>query len=409
VKRNDTAIDQDLALYGIAQVIVSYTAHDLGAKREAMGAVEKCFTSSTMSQMSALALADGKPSPPKVIHFRHLGVSLGTVDPTGLQALRAESRVADIFATPVLSLIRPVKKMDASLADVAGELTWGLQLLQVKRVWDAGFTGQGVSVGHLDTGIDGTHPALARALAHYAVFDDLGQEENPVPDPPQDTGQHGTHTACTIAGRPVNGKYAGVAPDAQLVSGTVIERGNTVARVLGGMDWVIANQVRVLSMSLGIRGYVDSWLGITRSLRAQNVLPVFAVGNEGPGTSRSPGNYAEAFAVGAIDKNRGIWEFSSSQEFARQENPSVPDVVAPGVDVLSAKPGGGWQLMSGSSMATPHVAGLAALLFSAKPSATIDDVQNAIAQSCQGVPPLARGRAGRGFPDAWRALAILKG
>src|SRR6266851_1063472 len=174
VKRNDTAIDQDLALYGIAQVIVSYTAHDLGAKREAMGAVEKCFTSSTMSQMSALALADGKPSPPKVIHFRHLGVSLGTVDPTGLQALRAESRVADIFATPVLSLVRTVKKMDASLADVAGELTWGLQLLQVKRVWDAGFTGQGVSVGHLDTGIDGTHPALARALAHYAVFDDLG-------------------------------------------------------------------------------------------------------------------------------------------------------------------------------------------------------------------------------------------
>jgi subtilisin family serine protease len=409
VKRNDSAIDQDLALYGISQVIVSYTADDLGAKREAMGAVEKCFTSSTLSQMTALAVADGKPSPPKVIHFRHLGVSLGTVNLAGLRALRAESRVAAVSATPVLSLIRPVKKMEASLADVEGELTWGLQLLQAKRIWDAGFTGQGVSVGHLDTGIDGTHPALAGAFAHYAVFDDLGQEESPPPVPPQDTGEHGTHTACTIAGRPVNGTYRGVAPGAQLVSGTVIEGGNTVARVLGGMDWAIANQVRVLSMSLGIRGYVDSWLGITRSLRAQNVLPVFAVGNEGPGTSRSPGNYAEAFAVGAIDKNEKIAEFSSSQGFARQENPSVPDVVAPGVDVLSAKPGGGWQLMSGSSMATPHVAGLAALLFSAKPDATVDDVQSAITQSCQGVPPLAQDRAGHGFPNAWRALGILRG
>jgi subtilisin family serine protease len=176
--------------------------------------------------------------------------------------------------------------------------------LQVQPLWNAGITGQGVLVGHLDTGIDGTHPALAPALARYAVFDDLGQEQVPPPNPPEDTGEHGTHTAGTIAGRPVGGKSIGVAPGAQLASGTVIEGGQVVARVLGGMDWAIANQVRVLSMSLGIRGYLDDWLEVTRSLRAQNVLPVFAVGNEGVGTSRSPGNYPEAFSVGAAIPGR---------------------------------------------------------------------------------------------------------
>jgi subtilisin len=374
-----------------------------------MRAVERYFTSSKLSQINALALAKNEPAPPPVIHFRHLGVSLGTVDRIGLSALRAEKCVAQVSASPVLSLIRPVKRADAALADVAGELTWGLELLQVKQLWDTGLTGQGVLVGHLDTGVDGTHPAITSAIAHYAVFDDLGQEAIPAPDPARDSGEHGTHTAGTIAGRSVGGKHVGVAPDARLVSGTVIEGGNTVARVLGGMDWVIANGARVLSMSLGIRGYVDSWLEVTRALRAQRVLPVFAAGNEGAGTSRSPGNYAEAFSIGAINRELQIADFSSSQEFARDENPSVPDVVAPGVDVLSAKPGGGWQLMSGTSMATPHIAGLAALLFGAKPEATIDEVENSITQSCRGVPPLVQDRAGRGYPDASRALAILRG
>jgi len=330
-------IDQELAVRGIAQVIVMYSANSRLAKQDAMRATEKYFTSSKLSHFSALASALNKPAPPAVIHFAHLGVSLGTVDRRGLSALQADKSIAEVFATPVLSLIRPVRKADASLADIAENLTWGLELLKVKELWDAGITGQGVIVGHLDTGIDGTHPAIASAIAHYAVFDDLGREQQPAPNPPQDTGEHGTHTTGTIAGRPVDGKYVGVAPGAQLASATVVEGGNVVARVLGGMDWVIANGARVLSMSLGIRGYIDSWLGITRALRAQRVLPVFAVGNEGPGTSRSPGNYADAFSIGAIDRGLEIADFSSSEEFARDEKPSVPDLVGPGVEILSAK------------------------------------------------------------------------
>jgi subtilisin family serine protease len=187
----------------------------------------------------------------------------------------------------------------------------------------------------------------------------------------------------------------------------VIEGGDVVARVMAGMDWIVGSGARILNMSLGIRGMLDDFLALTVLLREKGVLPVFAVGNEGPGTSRSPGNYAEALSVGAHDRRRAVADFSSSQRFPRGVDPIVPDLVAPGVDIPSARPGGGYQLMSGTSMATPHVAGLAALLFQAKPTATIDEVEQAILGSCTLHGHMDRARAGRGRPDAVRALALL--
>src|SRR6185295_3404953 len=102
-------------------------------------------------------------------------------------------------------------------------------------------------------------------------------------------------------------------------------------------------------------------------------------------------------SVGAINKDRIIAPFSSSQRFARKVDAIVPDIVAPGVDIISAKPGGGFQSMDGTSMATPHVAGLAALLFEAKPGATIDEVEKAIYSSCT-LGSISPERGNRGFP-----------
>ena len=176
-------------------------------------------------------------------------------------------------------------------------------------------------VGHLDTGVDGKHPALKDAIGHYAEFDLLGAEITPTPAP-RDSGEHGTHTAATIAGRPVQGRSVGMAPDAKLASAMVIEGGNAVARVLGGMDWAVGLGVNVISMSLGFRGWWEDFIPIVRILRRHQVLPVFAVGNEGPGTSRSPGNYPQPLSVGAMDKNHTVADFSSSQRFQRRARPA---------------------------------------------------------------------------------------
>ena len=146
---------------------------------------------------------------------------------------------------------------------------------------------------------------------------------------------------------------------------------------------------------------------MTRIIRARGILPVFAIGNEYAGHSRSPGNYWQALSVGACNEQMEVADFSSSQLFNRKRDPIVPDLVAPGVSVISAKPGGGYQSMDGTSMATPHIAGLAALLWDAKPNTTVNQIEKAIYGSCQLSPNMAPMRAYRGMPNGPRALALL--
>jgi subtilisin family serine protease len=394
----------------------------------ALAGLENHFQTSELSQTSALAMAGiaaaaslgeahalavrsirnppPPPQPPPPVQFYpNLGIMLGTVTRAGLNSLREDERVDSVTGTPQFSLIKPTLVADAALSK---KVTWGIEALGVPRLWKEGLSGKGVRVAHLDTGADGKHLSLKKAIAAFAEFDFMGQRVNPDPAP-HDTDQHGTHTAATIAGRAVGGQHVGVAPGAELASAIVIEGGMVISRILGGMDWAISEGARVLSMSLGIRGFIEDFIPITQILRARNVLPIIAVGNEGPGQSRSPGNYPESLSIGAVDEKLVVAPFSSSQRFLRKKEPLVPDLVAPGVNVISAKPAGGFQLMSGSSMATPHIAGLAALLFEAAPGATIDAVEQAIFNSCKRGPGMSLDRSNRGFPDAVEALAALTG
>ncbi len=294
-----------------------------------MHGIERHFRTSELSQDSALAassLTAATATEPTVRYYPNLGVAFGTVDRAGLAALRADPAVASVQGAPKLSLIAPERIADAKLTV---NRTWGLTALKAPDLWAKGFTGAGVLVGHLDTGVDGKHPALKDAIGHYAEFDLLGAEITPTPAP-RDSGEHGTHTAATIAGRPVQGRSVGMAPDAKLASAMVIEGGNAVARVLGGMDWAVGLGVNVISMSLGFRGWWEDFIPIVRILRRHQVLPVFAVGNEGPGTSRSPGNYPQPLSVGAMDKNHSVADFSSSQRFQRRARPARAGPHRPG-------------------------------------------------------------------------------
>ncbi|MEJ7592424.1 MAG: S8 family serine peptidase [Planctomycetaceae bacterium] len=350
------------------------------------------------------AAATNNPTPQARI-YPNLGVMLGSVDKTGLKSLSLDQGVQDVLLAPRLSLIRPVRVGPAATsAAVANQKTWGIKRLKADKLHQQGIEGGGVIVGHLDTGVDGKHPALKNAIHAFTEIDDFGFEVTPVPAA-HDTADHGTHTAGTIAGRPGGGHEIGVAPAAMLASAIVIEGGDVIARVLAGMDWAIGQGARILNMSLGLRGFHNDFLPLTQLLRQKGILPVFAVGNEGPGTSRSPGNYDEALSVGASAEDNSVPNFSSSRQFTTW---LVPDVVAPGVEVISAMPGGGFQEMDGSSMATPHIAGLAALLWSAVPAATVDQVEQAIFTSCQKLPNEPDSRQNRGVPDAVAALAELR-
>ncbi len=367
--------------------------------------IEEGMTSLSLRASAATAAASGSPSYDiaPVLHLENLGIVVGSVSTTGLSGLRRHAMVRDVRPIPELQLVRP-RRM--ALAQPAPEITWGINQLNIPSLWAQGLEGDNVTVGHLDTGVDGTHPLLEGAFAAFAEFNYIGRPVVPDP-PPHDTGVHGTHTAGTIVGRPVNGQRMGVAPKAKLASAIVIEGGRVTLRILSGLDWILRQGARVLSMSLGIPGVADDFLEITKILQDNGVLPCVAVGNEGPGTSRYPGNYTTVLSVGAMDQDGGVADFSSSQPLPPPPDRIVPDLVGPGVGVISAAPGNRYMSMDGTSMATPHLAGLAALLFQAKPDATPDQVRQAIFASCRRTANMAPDRANRGVPDAAEALRNL--
>jgi subtilisin len=421
------AIDQAIAGLGHAKVLIALkpetaaaaaaVAPDPNAYAEAVRKdLETFFVQPDEQQYTSPAALAGlavrgpagrlAAARPRIRVFPRLGLAVGLVDDRGLGLLRAHQRVKAVHAAPTPSLIAPVSVLPAK---ASAQVTWGIKRLNIGALSNKGYDGKGVRVGHLDTGVDGSHPALAGAIADgdFAEFDFAA---NQVPGArPHDSGQHGTHTAGTVLGRAGPRGRFGVAPAAQLVSALSIEGGQVIDRILAGLEWIVSRNVHILSMSVGLPGYVDAFEELIAGLRRNNVLPVIAIGNEGPDTSRSPGNYPSVLSVGACAEGDLVANFSSSQRMARAQDPLEPDLVAPGVNVLSCIPGGGFALMDGTSMATPHVAGLAALLRQAAPSATIDDIENAILDSCSLPPTMPDFRANRGVPDAAIALARLTG
>ncbi len=341
----------------------------------------------------------GQVTPVK--YLENLEIVLGSVGSRGLNELEHHGLVKSVRPVPELSLIHPTRIANAVVPP--GD-TWGIERLKIPALWKQGLDGNGVIAGHLDTGADGTHPMLRNAFTGFWESNYIGEAVIPAPAP-HDSGNHGTHTAGTIVGREVNGYRMGVAPRAQLASGMVIEGGSVTFRILAGLNWVVGMGVRVLNMSLGIPGVANDFLDLTRIVRERGILLIVAAGNDKQGTSRSPGNYSDVVSVGAMNEKDEVASFSSSDLVGQSR--MVPDLVAPGVNVISCTPGGKYLSMDGTSMATPHIAGLACLLFQAKPDATVDKVEEAIFASCQRPASMAPDRANRGIPNGEFALNYL--
>jgi subtilisin len=345
------------------------------------------------------------------MYFERLGVYYGVMDNRGLKSCQETG--IEAYDPQVPSFIRPV---GGRLAMAAGNLTYGLDMLKVESLWSTGVNGKDVRVGHLDTGVDAKHPSLRGKLDGWIDTDQSGEiirDSRPPEeaaydetDNPPFSVSHGTHTAGTVAGGLFNGMAIGVAPGCRLYSAKVIEGGNAMTRVLTGLEWVIENGCKVLTMSLGFRGDDDTWDGIVESLRANGVFPCIAAGNERENSIRSPGSSPGSITVGAVDSNKRVADFSSSI-IVQGEN--LPEIVAPGVNVQSAMNGGGLQGLDGTSMATPHVAGVVALLIQDNPSATVEQIEQALFKTCEKLPPPERSeRYGFGLINPHEAMKHLK-
>ncbi len=267
-------------------------------------------------------------------------------------ALRKDGNIAsveedgDCYALPESSLLVEGQPEIASETIPAG-----VSQIKAPRAWDCS-RGKAVKVGILDTGIDSNHRDLRR---NYRG----GRSFVPTESTPMDFNGHGTHCAGTIAAA-VNGSgVVGVAPKAYLYALKVLSRtgAGRWSWLIAGIDWAVnKKRMKILSMSLGGGAAPGALETMCNLAWKRGVLLVAAAGNNS-GAVGVPARYKSVIAVSAIDDSNTIAPFSS-------RGPTV-ELCAPGVRVLSTKPGGGHRRLSGTSMACPHVSGAAALAWGA--------------------------------------------
>ncbi|MEV4867173.1 S8 family peptidase [Streptomyces ossamyceticus] len=294
----------------------------------------------------------------------------------------------------------------------AGEAGSGVAQIGAPAAWAAGYDGKGVKVAVLDTGIDTTHPDLAAAVKASKNFSGTAGTDDMV--------GHGTHVAATLAGSGArsHGRYKGVALGAGILNAKVLDDSGegSDSGVIAGLEWAAAQGARVANLSLGqddTPGEDPVEAAVNALSKSTGMLIVAAAGNEGPdaGTVGSPGAAESALTVGAVDGEDRLADFSSTGPTA--DSALKPDLTAPGVDIVSAKAAhgylgdpaaDGYVSMSGTSMATPHAAGAAAILAQRHPDWTGARIKQALTASTTPTTGATGYQQGTGRLDVSRAL-----
>ncbi|PSB35685.1 S8 family serine peptidase [Stenomitos frigidus] len=257
---------------------------------------------------------------------------------------------------------------------------WDLDLVDAPAVWAKGYTGQGIVVAVVDTGVDTNHSDLIDNLwtnAGEIPGNGIDDDKNGFVDDvhgwdfvdrdnmPTDSNGHGTHVAGTIAAEQNSFGITGVAYNAKIMPVRVLrDSGGSDKDVAAGIRYAVDNQARIINLSLG--GSASSVIAsAVQYANQKGALVVMAAGNDGGNQPTAPANLANQWgiAVGAIDRNQKLAAFSD-----RAGAVPLNYVVAPGVNILSTAPNNTYQSLSGTSMATPHVSGVAALVLSANPT-----------------------------------------
>ncbi len=302
-------------------------------------------------------------------------------------------------------------EIDGDDGGVTAAITCGLNKINAPDVWNMGFTGDGVVVGMIDTGLCRNHPDIANNVwvnvdeivgngiddDNNGYIDDINgwnfrDDDNLVVD----TNGHGTHTSGTVAGDGTNGEQTGVAPSAEIMVLKFWNHFSGESVVWESMQYGADNDADVLSASIGWPHSMNPdramWRLVSENTFAAGVVTVYAAGNEGTccgiDSVRTPGDVPDMITAGATDCNDSIAGFSSRGPVTWQNvdpyfdwphppGKLKPTISAPGVNTLSLAIGActAYRNLSGTSMATPHTAGTVALILQANPNLDHFDVK----------------------------------
>ncbi len=302
---------------------------------------------------------------------------------------------------------------------------WNISKIMADSCWTAGYTGANIIIGHIDTGVDTSHPALEGNFSGY-WFDAV----NGQPAPYDDHG-HGTHNAGVICGGDGFGPFTndiGVAPGVLLAVAKACnaQGSGQPSWIHNAMQWMATLPVKVVYSGWGSASTTNlEYWNDCMNWRNLGIFPIFPVGSSGPGagTAGTPANYPINIGTGATDSGDNVASFSSRGPAPNQSpwnDPQYwyrpdwhlikPDIVAPGVNIRSSIPGGGYQLWSGSSFTSSHVAGAAAILHERDSTLTPEELYNILLENAdhpsQG-EPYPNNNYGWGRLNVWNALQSI--
>lgn len=410
--------------------------------------IDALQTIAARSQSSLLAFLDERQQAGQVDEYRSFWISnlvYVRSDRDTLLALASRPEVKRIDHNPRITLEMPrldevaggANEMITSAQETNAtssaltEIGWNVAMVGAPAVWAMGYRGEGIVVASIDSGVDWTHPALARKFRAY----DPANPQTPRPDLlaaswfdatsdqsdiPRDTLGHGTHTMGTmVASDPQGGHQYGVAPNANWISADAFGDEETgAAELLSCGQWILAPggdpgmAPDIVSNSWSSDEGVDPWFrDVVRAWRTAGIFPSWSIGNYGPtpGSACEPGAYPESFASGMVDRD-GLLQSKSSRGPSLWEE-IKPEVVAPGVGNPSTVPGGGYSSSYvGTSMACPHTSGVAALLLQIDPTLSATALEQLLVETAQPrtsaeYPMVPNNGFGWGLIDA-RAAAI---
>ena len=349
------------------------------------GAIRALQATANATQPRIRKLLDARLAQGSVKAYRSLWVFNGFSVTATRAAIDELARQPDIYS---------IAPDDLSIVPASGPAEPNIALVNAPALWNLGYTGQGVVVANMDSGVDATHPDLSTRWRGGANswFDPYGQHTTPA-----DLTGHGTQTMGLMVGGDAGGTSLGMAPGASWIAVKIFnDAGSSTATAIHqGFQWLLdpdgnpatadAPNVVNNSWTFATPGCSLDFELDLQSLRAAGILPVFAAGNGGPysSSSYSPANNPSALAVGAINNNSGIYGYSSrGPTTCGGSTGPFPELVAPGVyvnttDLYSLYT----NAYAGTSYAAPHVAGGLALLLSAYPNLSAADQQNALTYS----------------------------
>lgn len=346
-----------------------------------------------------------------------------TADAETLLAVSARPEVRIVRQDHWRRWVEPLSVSEEHPAGGNGLAEWNISRVRADLVWGAlGVDGRGVTVAIMDTGVDWQHPALQMqyrgykqgGLAIHAGNWWCTTEEGYLY--PVDGYGHGTHVAGLAVGQQAAaGQAIGVAPGAQWIAVKMLNDDGFGydSWIHAAFEWLMAPAgdpalaPDIVNGSWGSPyGDNETFRPDVQALRASGIVAIFAAGNHGPGPSSMahPASYPESIAVGATDDLDQVTSFSSRGPSRWAE--IKPEVVAPGIQVWSSLPGGTYGAAKGTSMATPHVAGLAALLLQADPTLTVDEIESLLASTAYPLgAKVPNNSTGWGRIDAYQAAA----